>query len=129
MAARFVPCLPFHPFPRRRKILDAWNHSVQQMRLQLPPYSSCKFCFVDMKDHQMVQSAIRSDRTVVRFYPYHGRKWSLTDCFSSRHDKENFFRHNDLGTKVFVVALNICTNSTSSFALPKYLRASSCAFN
>ena len=38
------------------------------------------------------------------------------------------------GTKVFVVALNDCTNFTSSFALSiihsgKYLRASSCAFN
>ena len=53
----------------------------------------------------------------------------FTRFFSSRHDKENFFRHNGLGTKVFVVALNNCTNSTSSFALSKYLRASSCAFN
>ena len=35
--------------------------------------------FVDMKDHQMVQSAVRSGRTDVRFYPLHGRKWSLTD--------------------------------------------------
>ena len=38
------------------------------------------------------------------------------------------------GTKVFVVALNDCTNSTSSFTLSigdsgKYLRVSSCAFN
>ena len=72
MAARFVPCLPFYPFPRRRKILDAGNHSVQQMRLQLPPYSSCLFYFVDMKDHQLVQSAVRSSRTVVCFYPVHG---------------------------------------------------------
>ena len=129
MAARFVLCLPLHPFPRRRKILDAGNHSVQQMRLQLLPYSSCLLCFVDMKDYQMVQSAVRSGRMVVRFYLLHGKKWSLTDCFSSRHDKENFFRHNDLGTKVFVVALNNCKNSTSSFALSKYLRASICAFN
>ena len=35
--------------------------------------------FVDMKDHQMVQSAVRSGRTEVRFYPLHGRKWSLTE--------------------------------------------------
>ena len=35
--------------------------------------------FADMKDHQMVQSAVRSGRTEVRFYPLHGRKWSLTD--------------------------------------------------
>ena len=55
--------------------------------------------FVDMKDHQMVQSAVRSGRTEVRSYPFHGRKWSLTDCISSRHDKENFCQHNDLGYK------------------------------
>ena len=107
MAGRFVPCLPLHPFPRRCKILDAGNHSVQQMCLQLLSYSRCLFCFVDMKDHQMVQSAVRSDRTVVRFYPLHGRKWSLTDCFSSRLDKEHFFRHNDLGTKSSLLHLAI----------------------
>ena len=47
----------------------------------------CDFChiqavcsvFVDMKDHQMVQSAVRSGRTEVRFYPLHGRKWFLTE--------------------------------------------------
>ena len=49
-------------------------------------------------------------------------------------DKENSCQHNDLGTKVFVVALNDCINSTSSFTLSivdseKYLRVSSCAFN
>ena len=35
--------------------------------------------FVDMKDHQMVQSAVRSGRTEVCFYPLHGRKWLLID--------------------------------------------------
>ena len=55
--------------------------------------------FVDMKDHQMVQLAVRSGGTEVRFYPLHGRKLSLTDCISSRHDKENFCQHNDLGHK------------------------------
>ena len=35
--------------------------------------------FADMKDHQMVQSAVRIGWTEVRFYPLHGRKWSLTD--------------------------------------------------
>ena len=89
--------------------------------------------FVDMKDHQMVQSAVRSGRTEVRFYLLHGRKWSLADCISSKHDKDNFCQHNDLG-HVFVVALNDCTNSTSFFALSivdsgKYLRVSSCVFN
>ena len=66
--------------------------------------------FVDMKDHQMVQSAVRSGRTDVRFYPLHGRKWSLTDW-----QGEFFANTMTWITKVFVVALNDCTNSTSSF--------------
>ena len=55
--------------------------------------------FVDMKDHQMVQSAVRSGRTEVRSYSFQGRKWSLTDCICSRNDKEIFCQHNDLGHK------------------------------
>ena len=61
--------------------------------------------FVDMKDHQMVLSAVRGGRTEVRFYPFHDRKWSPTDCISSWHDKENFCHHNDLGHK----SLRCCT--------------------
>ena len=61
--------------------------------------------FVDMKDHQMVQSAVRSGRTEVCLYPLHGRKWSLTDCISSRYDKENFCQCIDLGYK----SLRCCT--------------------
>ena len=61
--------------------------------------------FVDMEDHQMVQSAVRNGWTEVPFYPRHGRKWSLSDCISSRHDKENFCLHNDLGNKT----LRCCT--------------------
>ena len=61
--------------------------------------------FVDMKDHQMVQSAVRSGRMEIRFYPLHRRKWSPNDCISSRHDKENFCLHNDLGYK----SLRCCT--------------------
>ena len=71
--------LALHPFPRRRQILAIGNHSVQQTRFWLLPNSSCLFCLVDMKDHQMVQSAVRNGRTEVRFYPLHGRKWFLTE--------------------------------------------------
>ena len=90
--------------------------------------------FVDMKDNQMVQLAVKSARTEVRFDPLHGRKWLLTDCISSRHDKENFPSIMTWDTKVFILAVNDCTNSTSSFALSivdsgKCLRVSSCAFN
>ena len=34
---------------------------------------------LDMKDYQMVYLAVSRGRTEVRFYPLHGRKWSLTD--------------------------------------------------
>ena len=90
--------------------------------------------FVDMKDHQMVLSAVRSGRTEVRFYPFHGRKWSLLTAFVAGMTRRIFASTMTWGTKVFVVALNDCTSSTSSFTLSivdsgKYLRVSSCAFN
>ena len=86
--------------------------------------------FVDMKDHQMVQSAAKMVE----------RRYVLT-CFMVENDRSLtalavgiFASTVTWGTKVFVVALNDCTNSTSSFALSivdseKYLRVSSCAFN
>ena len=90
--------------------------------------------FVGMKDHQMVQSAFRSGRTEVRFYSLHGRKWSLTDCICRSMTRRIFTSTITWGTKVFVVALNDCINSSSSFTLSivdsgKYLRVSTCAFN
>ena len=36
--------LALHSFPRRCQVLDAGNHSVQQLRFWLLPYSSCLFC-------------------------------------------------------------------------------------
>ena len=86
--------------------------------------------FVDMKDHQMVQSAAKMVE----------RRYVLT-CFMVENDRSLtalavgiFASTVTWGTKVFVVALNDCTNSTSSFALSivdsgKYLRVSSCVFN
>ena len=81
--------------------------------------------FVDMNKHQMVQSAVRTE---VRFYPLHGRKWSLTDW------QGEILPAQWLVAQVFVVALIDYSNSISSFTLSivdseKYLRVSSCAFN
>ena len=44
VAARFVPCFGTPSVSRRCQILDTGNHSVQQLRLQLLPYSNCLFC-------------------------------------------------------------------------------------
>ena len=108
--------------------------------LRIIPFNKCvcDFChiqavcsvFVDMKDHQMVQSAAKMVE----------RRYFLT-CFMVENDRSLtalavgiFASTVTWGTKVFVVALNDCTNSTSSFALSivdseKYLRVSSCVFN
>ena len=108
--------------------------------LRIIPFNKCvcDFChiqavcsvFVDMKDHQMVQSAAKMVE----------RRYVLT-CFMVENDRSLtalavgiFASTVTWGTKVFVVALNDCTNSTSSFALSivdseKYLRVSSCVFN
>ena len=101
VAARFVSCLPLHPFLRRRQILDAGNHSVQQICLRLLPYSSCLFCFCGHEGPSNGSVGSQNGRTEVRFDLLHGRKWSLTDCISSRH----FCQHSDLGHK----SLRCCT--------------------
>ena len=50
--------------------------------------------FVDMKDHQMFQSAVRSGRTEVRFFSHF-----MAENDRSLTDKENFCQHNDLDHK------------------------------
>ena len=126
-----VLCLAFafHPFPRRRQILDAGNHSVQQMRLRLLPYSSCLFCLCGHEGPPNGSVGSQNRLNGGTFLPASWQKM-IAHWLTRRILVSTMI----WGTKVFVVALNDCINSTSSFTLSivdseKYLRVSSCAFN
>ena len=118
--------LALHPFPRRRQILDAGNHSVEQIHLRLLPYSSCVFCLFS-RQSEVVERRYVFTRVMAE------NDHSLTALVAGM-TKRIFASTMTWGTKLFVVALNDCRNSTSSCTLlivdsGKYLRVSSCAFN
>ena len=126
MAARFVPCFgtpsssPKTPNIGCRESFRSTNAFATSTIFKLSVLSLWTWINIKWFSRQ-------SERRYVftRFMAENDR--SLTD-------KGTFCQHNDLRHKVFVVALNDCTNSTSSFTLSivdsgKYLRVSSCAFN
>ena len=90
--------------------------------------------FVDMKYHQMVQSAVRIGRWRYVFTHFMAENDRSLTALVAGMTRRIFASTMTWDTKHFVVALNDCTNSTSSFTLSivdsgKYLRVSSCAFN
>ena len=121
--------LALHPFPPRCQILDAGNHSVQQRRLRLLPYSNCLFCLCGYEGPSNGLVGSQKWQNGGTFLPA-----SWQQMIAHWLTKGLFVSTMTWGTKVFVVALNNCTNSTSSFTLSlvdsgKYLRVSSCTFN
>ena len=135
MAARFVPCFGTPSFSPKTPIIEyqdwfrSTNVSVTSTIFKLPVLSLWTWRTIKWFSWQ---SEVVERRYIFTRFMAENYRW-LTALVAGMI-RRIFASTMTWGTKVFVVALNDCTNSTSSFTLSivdsgKYLRVSSCAFN
>ena len=135
MAARFVPCFGTPSFSPKtpnigcRKLFRSTNTFTASTIFKLSVLSLWKWRTIKWFSRQ---SEVVERRYVFTHFMAENDR-SLT-ALAAGMTRRIFTSTMTWGTKLFVVALNDCTNSTSSFTLSivdsgKYLRVSSCAFN
>ena len=135
MAARFVPCFGTPSFSRKRPNIEC-RESFRSANA-LATSTMFKLSDLSLWTWRTIKWFSRQSEVVERRYVF-TRFMAENDCSLTAlvvgMTRRIFASTKNWGTKVFFVALNDCTNSTSSFKLSiidsgRYLRVFSCAFN